>query len=307
MTTGKIIDANALRKIIPCCPSMVLLDKVYLESETRAIGQKCVTMNDLVFFGHFPGHPILPGVLVLEAVAQLAEVLLGDKLNPGGTGDFYVKEYRKVKFRKPNNPGDRLVVELNVTSIGSDSAEFEAVVTNSAGVACNAQGTVSVRPKVKDETPILTFNKFDKGANCIMSIPEIQSLIPHRFPFLLVDYVCKLEGSHVTAVKNLTQGEAIFRTYNDGYSVLMGAVQSEIAAQAGAIYMLSNEDKKGKIAYFMGIEKTEMFAPVLPGQQLRIEIDMPGTKSKFGRGSGAVYVGDKVVAATSMLFAIVDP
>ena len=293
MTTGKIIDANALRKIIPCCPSMVLLDKVYLESETKAIGQKCVTMNDLVFLGHFPGHPILPGVLVLEAVAQLAEVLLGDKLNPGGTGDFYVKEY--------------LVFEVNVTSIGSDSAEFEAVVTNSAGVACNAQGTVSVRPKVKDETPILTFNEFDKGANCIMSIPEIQSLIPHRFPFLLVDYVCKLEGSHVTAVKNLTQGEAIFRTYNDGYSVLMGAVQSEIAAQAGAIYMLSSEEKKGKIAYFMGIEKTEMFAPVLPGQQLRIEIDMPDTKSKFGRGNGAVYVGDKVVAATSMLFAIVDP
>lgn len=305
--TGKIIDANALRKIIPCCPSMVLLDKVCLESETRAVGQKCVTMNDLVFLGHFPGHPILPGVLVLEAVAQLAEVLLGDKLNPGGKGDFYVKEYHKVKFRKPNNPGDRLIIELDVTAMGSDSAEFNAVVKNSAGVACNAQGTVAVRPKIFDDSPILTFNEFDKGINCAMNSPEIQSLIPHRFPFLLVDYVCKLEGSHVTGIKNTTQGESIFRVYEDGYSVMMGAVQSEIAAQAGAIYMLSNEEKKGKIAYFMGIEKTEMFYPVFPGQQFRIEIDMPDTKSKFGRGQGAVYVGDRVVAETSMLFAIVDP
>ena len=304
---SKILDSNALRAMIPCIPTMVLLDKVELESETKAIGQKCITMNEATFLGHFPGHPIFPGVLQIEAICQLAEVLLRKKLDPELKQDFYLKSIRKVKFRRPNNPGDRLIIELDVTAVNADSADFVAVVKNGAGVACNAQGTVAVRPKTPDTTPIRPFGEFDKGINCVMDAPEIQNLIPHRFPFMMVDYVCKLQGSHVTGVKNVTQGEQIFRTYQDGYSVLMGAIQAEMTAQTGAIYMLSREENRGKLAYFMGIDEIKFHRAVFPGQQLRLEIDMPDTKSKFGKGNGCLYADNELASETTMLFALVDP
>ena len=111
-----VLSAAALRAQIPCRPDMVLLDKVMLESETRAVGQKCITMNEATFLGHFPGHPIFPGVLQVEAICQLAEVLLRKKLDPELKGDFYLKNVRKVKFRRPNNPGDRMIFEPGSTA-----------------------------------------------------------------------------------------------------------------------------------------------------------------------------------------------
>ena len=304
---SNVLDSSALRAMIPCRPDMVLLDKVVIESETRAIGQKCITMNETTFLGHFPNHPIFPGVLQIEAICQLAEVLLRKKLDPGLKNDFYLKTIRKVKFRRPNLPGDRMIFELDVTAVNGDSADFIAVVKNGSGVACNAQGTVAIRPKTPDTTPILPFSEFDKGVNCIMDAPAIQNLIPHRFPFMMVDYVCKLQGSHVIGIKNLTQGEQILRTYEDGYCVLMGAIQAEMTAQTGAIYMLSREENRGKLAYFMGIDEIIFHRPVFPGQQLRLEIDMPDTKSKFGKGTGSLYADNQLASATAMLFAIVDP
>ncbi len=302
-----VLNSDALRAMIPCVPTMVLLDKAVLESETRAIGQKGITMNELTFLGHFPGHPIFPGVFQIEAITQLAEVLLRKKLDPSLEGDFYLKSIRKVKFRRPNNPGDRLIIELDVTAINGDSADFVAVVKNGGGVACNAQGTVAIRPKTADTTPIMPFGEYDKGINCVMDAPAIQNLIPHRFPFMLVDYVSKLQGSHVIGVKNVTQGEPFFRNYEDGYSVLMGPIQAEMNAQTGAIYMLSREENRGKLAYFMGIDDIQFHRPVFPGQQLRLEIDMPDTKSKFGKGKGCLYADNQLASATTMLFALVDP
>ena len=302
-----VLDSVALRAMIPCRPEMVLLDKVMLESETRAIGQKCITTNEMTFLGHFPNHPIFPGVLQIEAISQLAEVLLRKKLDPELKHDFYLKTIRKVKFRRPNNPGDRLIIELDVTAFNGDSADFTAVVKNGSGVACNAQGTVSIRPKIRDNSPIRPFGEYDKGVNCVMDSPAIQALIPHRFPFMMVDYVAKLQANHVTGIKNLTQGEQILRTYEDGYSVLMGGIQAEITAQTGAISMLSREENRGKLAYFMGMDEIIFHRPVFAGQQLRLEIDMPDTKSKFGKGQGCLFADDELASETSMLFAIVDP
>lgn len=109
--SGEIIGVSALRDILPCRPSMLLLDRVFAESENKLIGLKSISMNEPCFMGHFPGHPILPGVLQVEAIAQLAEVGLWKRLDPERKGDFYIKELHKIKFRRPNNPGDRLVIE----------------------------------------------------------------------------------------------------------------------------------------------------------------------------------------------------
>ena len=301
---GKLFSANELKNLIPYQSNMLMVDKVYVENENRVIAQKCITANDPVFLGHFPAKPILPGVLQVEAIVQTAEVLLRPILDPAFQGDFYLKSIQKVKFRRPNEPGDRMIVELDVTAIHEDSADFTATLKNGGGVACSAQGTVAVRKKEADIAPICPLGEFDKGVRCEMDNPSIQQLIPHRYPFLLVDYVSKCDGNHVTAIKNLSGHEPIFRCYNDSYTVLGSIIQAEISAQAGAIYMLSREENRGKIALYMGIKKSEFFRPVYPGCQLRLEVDMPDTKSRAGKGYGAVYVNDELASETTMLFII---
>ena len=298
---------NEIKNIIPAREPYVLLDKVQILDDAHAIGLKVLTANEVFFTGHFPGHPIFPGVLQVEAMTQLAEMLLHDKLDPSGTGDIYLKRLDDVKFRRPNNPGDRMLVEVEVIETGSDCAKLNAKVTNNSGLACQAKMILAVRAKETQIEPVMPFNSSDKHENSLMDVPKIEAVIPHRFPFMFVDYVSKVEGSHISAVKNATGSEPIFRTYKDNYSVLMGSVQAEIIAQAGCVFMLSNEKMQGKIAYFMGIGYSDILGAVHPGDQMRLETDMPDPNKRFGRGEGELWVGDKLVSHTTMTFAIVDP
>ena len=189
-----------------------------------------------------------------------------------------------------------------------DPHNLSAVVRNNSGVSCQAEMTLGVREKDWSASVPSGFNEFDKSEKSAMDVTAIMSYIPHRFPFLFVDYVSRLgDDGHVTAVKNVTNSEFIFRTYSDGYQVLMGSVQPEIVAQAGCIFMLSNPASKGKIAYFMGIDEATFLHPVHPGDQLRLEVDIPDNTKRFGKGHGSMIVDDREVSRISMTFAIVDP
>lgn len=304
----RIITIPEMKDILPCHDSMLLLDRACLVNENKIIGLKSITLNELHFIGHFPGHPIMPGVLVVEAIAQLGELAVSKRLNPAGDLDLYIKSLRRVKFRKPNNPGDRLIIEVDITSISGDTAELTGVVRNNSGVSCQAEITLGVREKDWSAAVPAAFNEFDKSAQSEMDVSKIMSYIPHRFPFLFVDYVSKLgEDGHVTAVKNATNSEPIFRRYKDGYMTLMGSVQPEIVAQAGCIYMLSNPNSKGKIAYFMGIDSADFFAPVRPGDQMQLEVVIPDNTKKFGKGHGSMFIDGKEATRISMTFAIIDP
>lgn len=303
---SQVLSVQQLREIVPVRPGMHLLDKVYIESETKAWGLKSISMGEVFFLGHFPNQPIFPGVLQTEAAAQLAEVLVWKKLDPERKGDIYLKSLRRVKFRKPNYPGDRIMIELEITSITDDTAEFTATISNGAGVATNLSGSLGVRPKQQEVEFVREFNEFDRGRNLVMDTAKIQSIIPHRYPFLFVDYVAKIEGNHVVGVKNCTETEPIFRQYKDDYTVLLSSVQPEITAQVGAIYSLSRPEATGKIAIFMGIDSADFNFPIYPGDQMRLEVDMPDIKSKFGRGEGCMIVNGKEASRTVMMFAIVD-
>lgn len=303
---GELLNYREIREALPCRPSLILLDRVFAESETKYVGAKSVSANEAYFSGHFPKHPIMPGVLQVEAMAQLAELAVWRKLDPKREGDIYVKTLRKVKFRRPNNPGDRLIVEAEVKSVGSDSAEIVANVKNSMGVSCQAELTLSVRPRVQPTAMFNPFGAYDKNDKIAMDVNKIKEVIPHRFPFLFVDYIHSAEGHHVTAVKNTTCTEYLFREYADKYLTLSNSVQPEMVAQTGCVYMLSSPEAKGKIAYFMAIDKSEFLHPVYPGDQLVCEVDIPDNKSRFGKGEGHIKVGDTIVSTTTMMFALVD-
>jgi len=303
---NRVISLQELREIIPVSRDFMMLDRAMQIDEKKFAAWKNVTISNECFQGHFPGHPILPGVLSVESIAQLAEVAVWEELDPYRARDIYVKKLMQVKFRKPNTPGDRMLIELEVEQIVNGEALISATVKNSSGLACQAKLILAVRDRITDFTFSTEFNEFDKSEEIPYDTSAVMGILPHRYPFLFTDYVAKCEGQSIVSVKNMSNTDNIFRTYRDGYSVLSNTIQPEIISEAGAIHMLIDERFKGKLTYFMGIDEADSFEPVFPGDQAVLEVEIPPSFKRFGKGKGLMRVNGKIVSQMSMMFALVD-
>lgn len=139
----------------------------------------------------------------------------------------------------------------------------------------------------------------------IMDIRKIMESIPHRYPFLLIDKVTFMEvGKKITAFKNVTINEQFFQGHFPVEPVMPGVLILEAMAQAGAISIISMPEYQNKIAYFGAIEKAKFRKKVVPGDVLRIEVEIIKLKKSAGIGKGVVYVDDKVVAEGQLTFMI---
>lgn len=134
---------------------------------------------------------------------------------------------------------------------------------------------------------------------------DIKAIIPHRYPFLLIDRVLEIvEGEKVVAIKNVTNNEEFFNGHFPQEPVMPGVLIIEAMAQAGAVAILSMEEHKGKTVYFGGIDKAKFRAKVVPGDTLRFEVEIVKLKKVAGIGKGVAYVGDKKVAEAELTFMI---
>ncbi|MGE5850299.1 MAG: 3-hydroxyacyl-ACP dehydratase FabZ [Candidatus Methylomirabilota bacterium] len=138
---------------------------------------------------------------------------------------------------------------------------------------------------------------------------EIQEIIPHRFPFLLVDRILELElGKRVVGIKNVTINEPFFEGHFPGHPIMPGVLILEAMAQVGGFLLMSNLNARGekKLIYFTGIEKARFRKPVVPGDQIRFEVEILQTRRQLSRFKGAAYVDGKLVAEAEMSSVLVD-
>lgn len=140
-----------------------------------------------------------------------------------------------------------------------------------------------------------------------LNIEQIQEIIPHRYPFLLVDKVIELEpGQRAVGIKNVTMNENYFQGHFPGHPVMPGVLQVEALAQTGAIAVLSLEEYKGKIVYFGGIDKLRFKQKVVPGDVLRLEVELIKRRGPIGIAKAVATVDGKIAVQGEITFAVGD-
>ena len=142
----------------------------------------------------------------------------------------------------------------------------------------------------------------------VYSIMDIMSFLPHRYPFLLVDRIVEIEDDkRIVGLKNVTINEPFFQGHFPGAPVMPGVLIIECMAQVAGVMIYRNmPDKDRKLIYFTSIENAKFRRPVLPGDQLRIEMQLLNRRTNFGKMNGQATVDGKLVAEAIVTFAITD-
>jgi 3-hydroxyacyl-[acyl-carrier-protein] dehydratase len=147
-----------------------------------------------------------------------------------------------------------------------------------------------------------------KGDAAMLDITQIQEIIPHRPPFLLIDRILEVEaGVRAVGIKNVTMNEPFFTGHFPGYPVMPGVLIVEALAQVGSVAMLMKEENRGKLGFFAGIDGFRFRDQVKPGDTLRLEVEITRLKGTIGKGQAVATVDGRKVAEGELMFALSDP
>lgn len=135
-----------------------------------------------------------------------------------------------------------------------------------------------------------------------LTVQEIMTFLPHRYPFLLVDRISDfVKGEKIVGIKNVTINEPFFQGHFPGHPIMPGVLIIEAMAQVGGIYAhLAGEVEGDKVPYFVGIDQARFRKPVLPGDVLRLELTLAGLRRGIYTFAGKAYVDDKLVAEAEL-------
>ncbi|MDD3158038.1 3-hydroxyacyl-ACP dehydratase FabZ [Anaeromusa sp.] len=141
----------------------------------------------------------------------------------------------------------------------------------------------------------------------VLTIEEIKEIIPHRYPFLLVDRILELEPlKRGVGIKNVTANEPFFQGHFPNKPVMPGVLLLEAMAQVGGVSLLYPDENRGKIAYFAGMEGVKFRKPVVPGDQVRMEAEVTRLRGSVGKVRAEAFVEGQLVAEAEFMFALSD-
>ncbi|MCM3116112.1 3-hydroxyacyl-ACP dehydratase FabZ [Neobacillus sp. MER 74] len=139
----------------------------------------------------------------------------------------------------------------------------------------------------------------------MLDIEQIKEIIPHRYPFLLVDRILEVEeGKSAVGIKNVSANEEFFNGHFPDYPVMPGVLIVEALAQVGAVAMLKKEENRGRLAFFAGIDGCRFKKQVKPGDQLRLEVEIIRLRGPVGKGKAVATVDGEVACEAEITFAL---
>jgi 3-hydroxyacyl-[acyl-carrier-protein] dehydratase len=140
----------------------------------------------------------------------------------------------------------------------------------------------------------------------MLSAQEIQAIIPHRFPFLLVDRILEMDDRRIVGQKNVSVNEGFFQGHFPELPIMPGVLIVEALAQTGSVAALSLPENKQKLGLFAGLNNVRFKRPVVPGDTLRLEVTFDKIRMGIGRGKGIATVEGKLACEGELMFALVD-
>jgi UDP-3-O-[3-hydroxymyristoyl] N-acetylglucosamine deacetylase/3-hydroxyacyl-[acyl-carrier-protein] dehydratase len=158
-------------------------------------------------------------------------------------------------------------------------------------------------PPTKLDAPIPPPVISEDGA---MNVEEVMKFIPHRYPFLMVDRILKLEGNKITGLKNVTINEQYFQGHFPGHPIMPGVLQLEAMAQVAGVLLLKIVEAASQVAYFMSAENVKWRKPVFPGDVLIIEVELIKQRGKIGKAKSVCKVGGEIVSEAEITFMLRD-
>ena len=141
----------------------------------------------------------------------------------------------------------------------------------------------------------------------MLTIDEIQEILPHRYPMLLVDRILEISESSIVGIKNVTVNEPFFQGHFPGFPIMPGVLVVEAMAQCGGVLALREmPDRDSKVVLFASIDDCRFRAPVTPGDQLRLELEILRRRGAAIKMQGRAYVGERLAAEAVLMCSIAD-
>ena len=181
------------------------------------------------------------------------------------------------------------------------------VIAIKSGHTLNMRILQKIKDQIADQEMVAIKSVAGSAEGAPIDAMMIMKILPHRYPFLLVDRVIAMEeGKRAVGIKNVTMNEDFFQGHFPGRPVMPGVLIVEAMAQVGGVLMLSPQENRGKLAFFMAANEVKFRKPVVPGDQLVIEVEVGKIRSKTGQVKTKALVDGEVVAEAELMFALVE-
>ncbi len=290
---------------------LLMVDRLEIDTcEGTATAIKAVSMNEPFFPGHFPGSPIMPGVLQVAALFQTASILL--QRQTGQTDSIpWLAGIHRLRFRRPVYPGDVLLATVAVKQqteegvfliTGRTSVDGTTAAQGSFRIALRSPDSFKLtRTELCPELPEISDLKEEEQ----LSAADMMAMIPHRFPFFLVDRALKLdvEQKRSVGIKNVSGNEPFFQGLR--VAIMPNYLQIEAAAQVACALALRIPEHRGKLGYFVAIDDVQFLRAIVPGDRVLMDLSLT-SRNRFGKAEGGLYVGQELVSEVVLKFAMVD-